>query len=801
MIRSISFLHCLSLAITSFLVLSAQDALAQFPQKGEYVNTVSDPHSNRSPLSKGQTLTESTGTRVTRLSDSASFSSTHGQYHQYSKRSAFNLDETKVWIGGGMVDLNSGKLYPKHFPTASESQWSNTDPNIHFGFVYQSNTFLSFNVVTGERRTLIQLNGYKNCRMGHGEGSVSNDDRYVVAACENNSNQLELISVDLEQGTVLGNIRPHSSYNWAGFSQSGRYIIVEHNDYPTNTRRELVRYDRFFNNETKIADETAHGDFGIDENGDDVYVMIAWADIRALRLKDGQITSLAGSNSNPAGHGHVSCRNILRPGYCYYSSYRGTMGSIEINFDRPGRVEMFGFHRSEGTDYNAQPKATASPSGQRIIFASNWYGRSEASTFMMSVGNPQQFTGAVSQPTNNNQQAQPTLSPAPVTQNNPNQIAAAENLTLLNLRVIPEAENAVRVQFDLNDYAQANIEYGLAGSFNQETGRELSFTYKDHEQWVRGLEEGRTYNLRINATNRNGVALSSNPIFFGTEGIIDAPAPAPAATVTTTPVTTTVNNRIAAEPSETSTSDLTLLDLRVIPGNPGTVSVEFDLSNFAQANLQYGNSKNFGSSTAREISFDYQNHRQAIRELEEGVTYYLRVLATDANGNTLVSEATSFTTEGIVDTPVQASSAPALPAEPEVEAPASVLNKFGLNSISTIRSPLKVNRIRIASLSPTSATVEFDLSDFAGGQIRYGTSKSLDQSTTREESFDYSDHIQTIRNLSPNTKYYFRVWGRDAEGNTAISRMKSFTTPGQNSLLSSQTTAQTTTPTAAPTSR
>jgi len=149
-----------------------------------------------------------------------------------------------------------------------------------------------------------------------------------------------------------------------------------------------------------------HGDLGIDVNGDDVFVMIGEYQVSYIRLYDGLKVNLPVSDAdNPIGQGHVSCRNIFRPGWCYISTYLGTrVAAIRIAWDgsgdeyidydgQPARLgvsefEPWGFHRSTSTSYAALAKASASPSGTRVIFSSDWYGRGNISAYTLERQRP-----------------------------------------------------------------------------------------------------------------------------------------------------------------------------------------------------------------------------------------------------------------------------------------------------------------------------------------------------------------------------------------------------------------------------
>jgi hypothetical protein len=82
----------------------------------------------------------------------------------------------------------------------------------------------------------------------------------------------------------------------------------------------------------------------------------------------------------------------------------------------------------------------------------------------------------------------------------------------------------------------------------------------------------------------------------------------------------------------------------------------------------------------------------------------------------------------------------------------------------------------VETLTTTTAKVKWELDRYATGQIQYGPTENLGLTTYAEGSFNYSTHIQTIRNLEPDTTYYYSVSSMDEGGNTVVSALKQFKT-------------------------
>ena len=331
----------------------------------------SDPHPGAARPDYLETVPGmDSGVKITRISQNLDFG-----VHSYSKRQAWNADETKIDISRKILDVeNNYKVLETH-PLSGERNWSNINPNVLYGLSRNPtklNTFSKYNISTGKVTHLREFIVYESCTIGDYEGSLSVDDNYVLLACKNSNGKKELVSYDIANNEVLGKISAASDFNWGSFAQSGKYIIVENNAPGQNKKRELVRYDKNLENKKVILDTSEHGDLGLDDNGDDVYVFMAWDIISYVRLRDGALTEL--SITNRAGNGHVSCRAIKRPGWCYISTrnQHQRIAAVKIS-EKDSVVEVWGFSKSSSHNYDAQPKASVSPSGRKIIFSSDWW--------------------------------------------------------------------------------------------------------------------------------------------------------------------------------------------------------------------------------------------------------------------------------------------------------------------------------------------------------------------------------------------------------------------------------------------
>ncbi len=348
-------------------------------------------------------------TVLTRISSNSAHGVSNGSArHAYSRRQAWNANETYMLIGEKIIDASTYDIIVGAIPISSAVNWSNLNPQLMYGMRYKGgtlNTISSYNISNGSIDDLYEFSGYNSCTFGDGEGSISNDDRYVAISCTSSSSgNRHIIGFDIQNRQVVGEIQVGSGFNWASYSQSGQYMLVEDRNASTSTGSAIVRYDTNLQNGTIITEHRSHGDIGVDVNGDDVLVMISWDYISYVRLNDGKRVNLAVSNNVApiAGHGHISCRNINRPGWCYFSSYDSSrVGAVKIGMaageptytdndglnvvEGLGVVEHWGFHRSSFSEYNSQPRASASPSGQKLVITSDWYGRGEINDYTLEL--------------------------------------------------------------------------------------------------------------------------------------------------------------------------------------------------------------------------------------------------------------------------------------------------------------------------------------------------------------------------------------------------------------------------------
>jgi hypothetical protein len=320
----------------------------------------------------GSVLDRSLGTTTTRISNA-------GVRQNYSRISAWNSDGSKILLGfsypGRMLD---GRTYRDlgSFSQISGAIWSNTNPNKLYGVDSQGNgnRLYSQNATTGALSVIRAFTSFSYITIGDGEGGVSDDDRFIVLFGYPSSGAKHIIVFDLTSRTVVADKVAPSGTDNAQISRKGNYVVV----VGSTTRR----YTRSLASSIQLYPYGNHGDNALDASGREIYVTNNAPGVKSFRLSDGAGTLLLGGTT-AFEYGHVSGRNIDRPGWIYLSVYNNTITAgrpgrdqlIAVKTDGSRTVEVFGFsHHTNTTTYAMQPHAVPAPDGRKVLFASEWGG-------------------------------------------------------------------------------------------------------------------------------------------------------------------------------------------------------------------------------------------------------------------------------------------------------------------------------------------------------------------------------------------------------------------------------------------
>ncbi len=310
--------------------------------------------------------------------------------HEYSKIQPWNADATvyKFYtvaiydaITHHIIRELPGDLYP--------SYWSNTNPDILYGF-RENGDIKAYSVSKDTSNLLFHIDGYELIKLGPGEGNIDKNDKYV-ALVGKQAADMDVIVFDLQTNNILvtktfpgawGSGEDMPEYvDWVSVSQSGKYtgIMWDHNttseDEPFNSHYGVEIYNttdmQFVRRLVKYGN---HGDFGFTPESEEVFVQF-WGEygtVNAYYL-DKAGSFIVSSHPDFEGEGHISCRNLKRPGWAYVSIDEPQYGVVvAMKLDTSGTVEYFGHHFSSSENYEKSPMPVPNPDGRKVMFKSDF---------------------------------------------------------------------------------------------------------------------------------------------------------------------------------------------------------------------------------------------------------------------------------------------------------------------------------------------------------------------------------------------------------------------------------------------
>ena len=348
-----------------------------------------------------------------------------GNHQPYPKTQAWNADMSMIRMNYRIYDANTFAEIPLSTPSGNyplttntdslsdlyhingalnEKKWSTVDPNVFYG-VYLSGSNGQFWKGTIDRaaQTITYAGGlihefagnYEKFSLGKFEGNISYDDNHVVfAARKTGANYLTAIVYDKSTNTSISKDFDGNNGNaliqWPDFGQVFDWISVS----PLATHILLssggvvYQYDMVLNYIGQLATSAGHGDMGIAQNGEEVYVQYEYgvdAGVWAYRLQkfaNGDLLNVYRHQLLPDKYngGHISCRNYQRPGWCYLSNkkegYREVY-ALRINFADMSKhvVNRFAQTHTHSIDVAGNTMnslGNVSPDGRRVLFFSDW---------------------------------------------------------------------------------------------------------------------------------------------------------------------------------------------------------------------------------------------------------------------------------------------------------------------------------------------------------------------------------------------------------------------------------------------
>lgn len=360
---------------------------AEIPAVPEYLQAIEDPfYGGRITLVTGRP-----GTPILGLPDAEWPEMAR---HQYSSHQPWNADRSLLYLARGQIFLDGETYEPVQLPEVPKGfwHWSPVEPDVMI--IPRADGVGTWDVRKGAWVDVIAIPGYSRFRSQTRDNPSYDGTRFAVKALRDSDTAPVCIGVDLEAGTI-GPVIEFDAYGFSpgdynegkarrcSVTPSGRYLLLNghangsYNDqahFFDWTTSALVLKQRENNG---IECPGGHGDLGLDDQGDDVFVGVckgkgkSWSSelggrTVALRIPDGEIWALGKGSAS-----HTSCRNSKRPGYCYGSSF-GEKATINAKSINGGRVEFYADPQNRRTKYWDETQAVPSPDGMKILFASTW---------------------------------------------------------------------------------------------------------------------------------------------------------------------------------------------------------------------------------------------------------------------------------------------------------------------------------------------------------------------------------------------------------------------------------------------
>jgi hypothetical protein len=353
----------------------------------EYLQTIRDPYYG----GKITLVTGSPGSPIPGLPAMKWPSMTR---HQYSSHQAWNADGSLLYLARGQIFLDGNTYEPLQLPAVPKGfwHWSPTEPDIMI--IPRADGVGTWNVRRGKWVDVIRIPGYSQFRSQPRDNPSYDGRRFAVKARRDSDAAPFCIGVDLETGTT-GPIIGFDAYGFSpgkysegkarrcGVTASGRYLVLNGNANGSyNDQAHFFDWSTtalVYKQRGNAGRECpgGHGDMGLDEHGDDVFVGICkgggepWSSglsgrTIALRIPDGAIWALGKGSAS-----HTSCRNSKRPGYCYGSGFKGE-ATINAKSIDGKRVEFYFDPQNRREKYWDETQAVPSPDGQKILFVSRW---------------------------------------------------------------------------------------------------------------------------------------------------------------------------------------------------------------------------------------------------------------------------------------------------------------------------------------------------------------------------------------------------------------------------------------------
>jgi hypothetical protein len=331
-----------------------------------------------------------TGMQLMRLTDT-------GYGSGYAKRTAFNCDQTRIWLGRGnkLLDGTTYKDLGKR-SVPGNFNWSRTDPNVCFGTQDNVNTLDRWTMDPNVKTVAHTFGGYEHVSLGYGEGNLSDDGRYAALIGRKTNQTWWLLRYDFSNDSVVERSIGGVPYDCT-MSPAGTYVVVAHPPGAVGaTDAGLWLYATAdLKPVRQVTDHISHYDVAYDTQDREVIVCVSDQSAGAVEnvvkwvMSTGAKTTQLGRDT-AYWYGHISGRNQGRHGYvtlCAYGDYNRTTKAghdeiVNLRLDDSGTIERVAMSHHASTssvtelngdpNYIRSPMACPSPDGQRTLFTSDW---------------------------------------------------------------------------------------------------------------------------------------------------------------------------------------------------------------------------------------------------------------------------------------------------------------------------------------------------------------------------------------------------------------------------------------------
>jgi hypothetical protein len=342
------------------------------------------------------------GTTIRRITAVTGTGASAAIVPMYTTIPAWNADESRLIlfaVSGGSHQLYDGKTYAFiraldiHPADVEQVYWSTTDPDLLY--YVDGKSFIRYHVGSGVKDTLTTFSFCTNGASGGNDPMFTSfDSRRVGLKCDD-----QVFIYDIAANAVIG--RQTMSENPAQVAPSGTRAYLSDSGRVTDTALSVQRT-------LDLKEPYGHASLGKLANGDDAWDGVAYdpgpngdndiGSVVTFDLATGTSKTVIGPKTGfpYPPNGHVSAMALAQPGWVVASTYGNTSGAGLLDLEtvladtNSGAFCRVGRHRSWGKSnttlgYWAESHSTPSPSGTRIVFASDWGGGSSVDSYVIEL--------------------------------------------------------------------------------------------------------------------------------------------------------------------------------------------------------------------------------------------------------------------------------------------------------------------------------------------------------------------------------------------------------------------------------